>query len=305
MKTPSGSDAPHEMPGELLADGICARAVSQRYTTSSSIVDALGPLDLTIKRGQFLSLLGPSGSGKSTLLRCLAGLETPHSGEVSVFGASVASARAAKRISFVPQKPGLLPWASALDNVVVADRINNRACDRNAARRRALELLELFGMANAAQRQPHQLSGGMQQRVALARAFVTRPDVLLLDEPFSALDEFTRIDVTDYLLEVWQRTGTTIVFVTHSVSEAVTLSDSIAVMAGPPGRIHCEVSNDVPRPRWKGPTASPGFDDLAVRIRTELEHAVRDSRRPHDTGEAAPGGAPNSGPVVPDAGVAR
>ncbi|RFA10621.1 sulfonate ABC transporter ATP-binding protein [Subtercola boreus] len=247
----------------------------------SAEVTALSHVDLTVDRGQFVSIIGPSGCGKSTLLRLIAGLERADSGDVSVFGADPDQACAAKMIGFVPQVPALLPWLSVVGNVTLPSKVNRRA----DALRRTLpghvhrepadprSLLAKIGLGDSLDRLPHQLSGGMQQRVAIARAFAIQADVLLMDEPFSALDEFTREAIQVQLLELWEQMRTTVVFVTHSVSEAVVLSDKVVVMSARPGRIEAVVDIDLPRPRRQGLLESSAMHEYEDLIRGKLQTA--------------------------------
>ncbi len=238
---------------------------------------ALNDVDLTVEAGSFVSVIGPSGCGKSTLLRLVAGLENPDRGTVRVCGVSPAEAAAAKMLGFVPQTPALLPWLSVLKNVTLPARVN-----RSAGRRRAtppgpsmLELLGKAGLRDVAHKLPAQLSGGMQQRVAIVRAFGLRPDVLLMDEPFSALDEFTRESLQEQLLDLWDELQATVLFVTHSVSEAVRLSDRIVVMAPRPGRITDVIDVDLPRPRGAALLKTPEFHHYEDLVRDRLRGAFQ------------------------------
>jgi NitT/TauT family transport system ATP-binding protein len=244
---------------------------------------ALGDVSLAVAPGSFVSLIGPSGCGKSTLLRLAAGLEAPDKGMVTVHGVPPADAAAAKLIGFVPQSPALLPWLSVLKNVTLPQKVN-----RGAARRRQrftdlgtsrspaapdmLELLERVGLGDAVYRLPAELSGGQRQRVAIVRALGLRPDVLLMDEPFSALDEFTREALQDQLLALWEDMRITVLFVTHSVSEAVRLSDTVVVMARP-GRIAATVDIGLPRPRDQRLLADRQFHDCEDQVRGLLRDA--------------------------------
>jgi NitT/TauT family transport system ATP-binding protein len=249
---------------------------------------ALGDVSLAVAPGSFVSLIGPSGCGKSTLLRLAAGLEAPDSGTVRVHGATPADAAAAKLIGFVPQSPALLPWLSVRKNVTLPRKVNRAAARRRerfadlAASRDAvsrhtaepdmLELLDRVGLGDAVDRLPAELSGGQRQRVAIVRALGLRPDVLLMDEPFSALDEFTRESLQDQLLTLWEDLRTTVLFVTHSVSEAVRLSDTIVVMARP-GRIAATVDIALPRPRDQRLLADRQFHDCEDQVRGLLRDA--------------------------------
>jgi sulfonate transport system ATP-binding protein len=206
-------------------------------------VIALNDVDLAIDQSEIVSLVGTSGCGKSTLLRILSGLESASHGRVAIDGDPVNGPH--PEIGMVFQEARLMPWLSVADNVRFALKDEDKATqDRKIA-----DVLAKVGLADFAQAYPRQLSGGMAQRVAIARALVRRPSILLLDEPFSALDSFTRLQLQDHLLELWREERFTMVFVTHDVEEAVALSDRIVVMRGNPGHIHAEFALDLPRPR--------------------------------------------------------
>ena len=203
---------------------------------------ALDGLTLTIRAGSFTSLLGPSGCGKSTALRLMAGLGEPTRGDVRL-----AATTARRDIGFVFQEPTLMPWATVFDNVFLPRRLAGRSrADAHAEIARALDLVGLDGFADA---YPRELSGGMRMRTSIARALVTGPRLLLMDEPFAALDEITRFRLNDDLLALWRSEGWTVVFVTHSVFESVYLSDRILVMTPRPGRIAADIAVDAPYPR--------------------------------------------------------
>jgi sulfonate transport system ATP-binding protein len=206
-------------------------------------VIALNDVDLAIDQSEIVSLVGTSGCGKSTLLRILSGLEIASHGRVAIDGDAVAGPH--PEIGMVFQEARLMPWLTVADNVRFA--LNDE--DRKSQDRKISSVLTKVGLADFAQAFPRQLSGGMAQRVAIARALVRRPSILLLDEPFSALDSFTRLQLQEHLLELWREERFTMVFVTHDVEEAVALSDRIVVMRGNPGHIHAEFALDLPRPR--------------------------------------------------------
>lgn len=255
------------------------------YGSGHAATVALDDVRLTVRPGRFVSLIGPSGCGKSTLLRLVAGLERPDRGEVRVHGATPAEACAAKRIGLVPQSPALLPWMSVLRNVTLPQKINPGAARRraripgSAGRQTApdtpsmTDLLVRAGLGEALHKLPAELSGGMRQRVAIVRAFGLRPDLLVMDEPFSALDEFTRESLQDQLLELWDELRTTVLFVTHSVSEAVRLSDTVVVMARNPGRIVETVELDLPRPRGERLFGERRFQAYEALVRDRLRRA--------------------------------
>jgi len=223
-------------------------AVSLRGVTKvyDSGVIALGPLDLDVSRGEFVSLLGPSGCGKSTALRLIAGLNAPTSGTVRV-SHRAGEARAGHSIGFVFQEPTLMPWTSVRENVRLPLKLAHAPAA--AANARVSEALTQVGLTEFADAYPRELSGGMKMRVSLARALVTDPDILLMDEPFAALDEITRFRLNNDLLSLWRNLRKTIVFVTHSVFESVYLSQRVIVMTSRPGRIGAEFRIDAAEPR--------------------------------------------------------
>ncbi|BBA96207.1 putative ABC transporter ATP-binding protein [Actinacidiphila reveromycinica] len=261
------------------------RSVRRVYGAGPSATIALDDVAVTVAAGRFVSLIGPSGCGKSTLLRLVAGLERPDRGEVLVHGVTPAEACAAKLIGLVPQSPALLPWLSVLRNVTLPQKINRGAGGRRArlpgfTEREAApsvahtrDLLVRAGLGEVVHRVPAQLSGGMRQRVAIVRAFGLRPDLLVMDEPFSALDEFTRESLQDQLLDLWEELRTTVLFVTHSVTEAVRLSDTVVVMAPGPGRIVETVEIDLPRPRGERLLRERRFHAYEDLLRERLRRA--------------------------------
>ena len=223
-------------------------AVSLRGVTKvyDSGVMALGPLDLDVSKGEFVSLLGPSGCGKSTALRLIAGLSAPTSGAVGV-SHRAGQARAGHSIGFVFQEPTLMPWTSVRENVRLPLKLAHApVAEANA---RISEALAQVGLTEFAEAFPRELSGGMKMRVSLARALVTDPDILLMDEPFAALDEITRFRLNNDLLSLWRSLRKTVIFVTHSVFESVYLSQRVIVMTSRPGRLSAEVRIDAPEPR--------------------------------------------------------
>ena len=222
---------------------VSLRGVSKVYDNG---VVALGPLDLDVRKGEFVSLLGPSGCGKSTALRLIAGLSAPTSGSVGV-SRPAGEARARHSIGFVFQEPTLMPWTTVRENVRLPLKLSHAPAA--AADARVGEALTQVGLADFADAYPRELSGGMKMRVSLARALVTDPDILLMDEPFAALDEITRFRLNNDLLALWRNLRKTVIFVTHSVFESVYLSQRVIVMTSRPGRIGAEFRIDAPEPR--------------------------------------------------------
>ena len=229
---------------------------------------ALQGIDLEIRRGEFVSLIGPSGCGKSTLLRIIGDLTTPSAGTVTVNGKTAHRARLDRDYGMVFQAPVLFDWRTVEENVALPLEILGRPKSERVARARVmLELVELEGFLR---HRPYQLSGGMQQRVAIARALAFEPSILLMDEPFGALDEMTRERMNSEVLRIWERTGTTIVFVTHSIPEAVFLSSRVVVMSARPGRISQVIEADLPRPRGFETREQPRYFELVTRVREAL-----------------------------------
>ncbi len=224
---------------------IALHDVSKTYVADGAIVDAVERLAVEIRSGEFVSILGPSGCGKSTLLMMVAGLETPTLGVVEVGGRKMTGPRPEIGVMF--QDATLLPWKTALDNVLFPFAITGKSVADH--REDARVLLRRVGLDGFETKRPSHLSGGMRQRVALCRALITRPEVLLMDEPFSALDAITRDEMNVVLTNLWQEFQKTVVFVTHSIREAVFLSDRVLVMSQRPGRLLTDLPIDIPRPR--------------------------------------------------------
>jgi NitT/TauT family transport system ATP-binding protein len=248
---------------------IAADRVAKVYQTGGGVVEALSSISFACGRGEFVSLLGPSGCGKSTLLMIMAGLEPASSGRASVADEIVSAPR--QDVGVVFQDPTLLPWRSTLDNVLFP--IEMMRLSRARYRDKAVALLEEVGLGKFLAKRPHELSGGMRQRVAICRALVHDPDILLMDEPFSALDAITRDQMNALLLDLLTRHAKTVLFVTHSIREAVTLSDRVLVMGGRPGRIVAEEAVPFARPRAPELEDSPDFVALVRQLRRAIEHS--------------------------------
>jgi len=244
-------------------NGLEAENLCVTYASSRGSVAALEDFSVSLPRGGFLSVIGPSGCGKSTLLRLLAGLLKPTRGSASIDGAPIAGPR--RDVGIVFQQPTLMPWHSTLENVLLP--IRALGGDIGAGRTKALELLSLVGLENFSKHFPYELSGGMQQRVAIARSLVHDPSVLLMDEPFAALDALTRELMMLELQRIWMLTGRTIVFITHSIPEAVFLSDRIVVLSPRPGRVVEDMTIGLPRPRDFKTMGTPAFGDICNRLR--------------------------------------
>ncbi len=253
-----------------------ARDLSLVFDTADGPVHALSHIDLAIQPGEFVSLIGPSGCGKTTLLRVIGDLESATSGSVAVNGLSAREARLKRSYGYVFQAPALYPWRSVARNVALPLEI--MGVERAERRRRVEAGLDLVNLAGFGNKFPWQLSGGMQQRASIARALSFDPDLLLMDEPFGALDEIVRDKLNEQLLRLWERTGKTVVFVTHSIPEAVFLSTRIVVMSPRPGRVHDVVPCDFPRDRTLDIRETPEFLRVAHRVREGLRagHAYVD-----------------------------
>ena len=243
--------------------------VGMTYSDNGNAVAALKGVSLDIQKGEFISLLGPSGCGKTTLLRIVADLLQPTEGSVLVDGGTPRKARLQKKYGIVFQSPVLYEWRTVQKNVELPLELMKLSKGERAAR--AEKMLALVGLTEFAGHYPQQLSGGMQQRVGIARALALRPEFLLMDEPFSALDEFTREKLNEDLLDIWQKTNKTVLFVTHNIAEAVFLSDRICVLSPHPGRLSAVVDVDLPRPRTKELRVAPEFTALVAKVRGSFE----------------------------------
>lgn len=236
---------------------------------SGNDIKALTGVNLDIYKGEFISLLGPSGCGKTTLLRSIADLQEPTDGTIRISGQTPKELRQQQKLGFVFQQPVLFDWRTVKKNVELPLEIMYQSkADRS---KRADEMLEMVGLKDFANHFPKQLSGGMQQRVNIARAFGIRPEILLMDEPFSALDEFTKEKLYEDLLRIWRQTNKTIIFVTHNIQEAVFLSDRICVLSPHPGRLSAIVDVDLPRPRTLDMKESAHFNELVLKVRNSFE----------------------------------
>ena len=244
--------------------------VTKVFRTRSRSTQALTRVDLHIDKGEFVSLLGPSGCGKSTLLRIVGGLIDPDQGTVTIDGASPHVARSKKHFGLIPQAPALVPWRTVAENVVFLSTLNHRAGRTTLPPDQIDDLIAAVGLTDFRQAYPHELSGGMQQRVALVRGFALGAPVLLMDEPFAALDEITRAGARYLLLDLWSRTGATVIFVTHSIPEAVILSDRVVVMAARPGRVAAVEAISLARPRNPEMEDHPSFHGHVRRLRSGL-----------------------------------
>ena len=242
--------------------------LSLTFETADGPVYALSEVDLTVNAGDFVSFIGPSGCGKTTLLRVIADLERQTAGQISVNGVSPHEARQARAYGYVFQAPALYPWRTVERNVMLPLEIMGMGgAERRERAERYLDLVNLKGFEK---KFPWQLSGGMQQRVSIARALSFEPDLLLMDEPFGALDEITRDHLNEQLLRLWERTGKTVIFVTHSIPEAVFLSSKIVVMSPRPGRIIDVIDCNLPPDRTLDSRESQDFAEIAHRVREGL-----------------------------------
>lgn len=244
--------------------------VAKRFNVASGVVHALDGIRLAIGDGEFVSIVGPSGCGKSTIMRIVAGLIEPSSGGVRVFGNTVAGPAA--NVGIVFQKATLLPWRNTIDNILL--QIEMRDLPRADYEARLRELVTLTGLSGFEGALPHELSGGMQQRVALCRALIHDPAILLMDEPFGALDAMTRESMNLELQRVWMESRKSVLFITHSISEAVLLSDRVVVMTARPGRIADVVPIDLPRPRRFDMMGHSAFVAAAERVRQNLNSSA-------------------------------
>ncbi len=244
--------------------------ISKSFHGDGKVVPAVDGINLSVQPGEFITILGPSGSGKSTLFNLIAGLLEPDTGEICINGNHCTDRIG--MVGYMPQRDLLLPWRSVMDNVVLAQDV--REVPREESYIRAQELLPLFGLEGFEQAYPSALSGGMRQRAALLRTLLTDRDILLLDEPFGALDALTRRELQDWLLEVWRHFSQTVVFVTHDVEEALYLGDRVIVLSARPGRVVHELKVELPRPRQPVMITLPDFAQQASVLLRALGVAI-------------------------------
>lgn len=255
---------------------ISAQKLSLNFQTTDGPVHALSDVDLMVERGEFVSFIGPSGCGKTTLLRVIADLERPTSGKIAVNGMTPEEARKLRAYGYVFQAPALYPWRTVEKNIALPLEI--MGVSKEERQERIARLIDLVDLAGFDKKFPWQLSGGMQQRASIARALVFDADLLLMDEPFGALDEIVRDHLNEQLLKLWERTGKTICFVTHSIPEAVYLSTKIVVMSPRPGRVTDVIVSPLPKERPLDIRETPEFLAVAHRIRQGLRagHSYED-----------------------------
>jgi NitT/TauT family transport system ATP-binding protein len=258
---------------------IAAQGLAVDYLLEGRRQRVLNDINLAVPKGSFVSLIGPSGCGKSTLLKVMAGLVMPSEGTMTVAGVSPLEAVKARLIGLVFQDATLLPWKNAIENAAFLLMTADETIKRDEAFDRAAAMLRLVGLEGADKKRPNQLSGGMQQRVAIARALALDPEVLLLDEPFGALDAITREEMSECLLDIWERTNKTVVLVTHSIDEAVFLSREVHVMGTGPARIIETLPITLPHPRTEESYGDPAFTTAENRLRGLLIESHKRGRR--------------------------
>jgi NitT/TauT family transport system ATP-binding protein len=254
------------MHSDPLAGEVEVQGVTKAFRSRRGSKVAVDGINLRLSPGEFVCLLGPSGCGKSTLLNIIAGFYSADSGRILVAGRQVVSPGADRCVIF--QKPALFPWLTVMDNVLFGPNAQGR--DIRQAKTRAQQLLDAFGLSSFEHHYPHQLSGGMQQRVAVARALINEPQILLLDEPFAALDAMTRSQMQEFLLNIWDQRRMTALFVTHDIEEALLLADRVCIMSSHPPTIVQELRVDLERPRSQATLELPAFAELRKQIRATI-----------------------------------
>jgi NitT/TauT family transport system ATP-binding protein len=240
-----------------MTDFVSINSLTKAYQTESETITAIEDISFRVKRGEFITMAGPSGCGKSTLLHIIAGLLEPTDGKVEVTHLN-SGEKQLSELGLVFQQPILFPWSSVIDNILFPLELLGQ---KAGGRERAMELIELAGIKGFEEKWPHELSGGMQQRASICRALISNPSLLLMDEPFSAVDALTRLKLTTDLQRIWEEEKITIIFVTHNIEEAVTLGDRVFVLTARPGRLIWEEKIDLPRPRDRITTTTKEFQD--------------------------------------------
>jgi NitT/TauT family transport system ATP-binding protein len=271
------AEAPASLPAASASSSVIdVRNLSLTFATNDGPVQALSGIDLSVGRGEFVSLIGPSGCGKTTLLRVIADLEKPTGGSISVNGVTPEEARQKRAYGYIFQAPALYPWRTIARNVALPLEVMGLA--RAERDKRVAANLALVNLTGFERKFPWQLSGGMQQRASIARALAVEPELLLMDEPFGALDEIVRDHLNEQLLQLWAKTSKTVIFVTHSIPEAVFLSTRIIVMSPRPGRVHDVIPTTLPRERNLDIRETPEFLKIAHRVRQGLRagHSYED-----------------------------
>lgn len=253
---------------------VLVERVSKAFTADKRRTQALADISLEVEAGEFVSIIGPSGCGKSTLLRLIGGLLAVDDGRITVAGRFPQEERQAKQFGLVPQSPALLPWRTVRQNLTLLPRLNRNEGSGPVTDAEVDELLDSVGLTPFADSLPAELSGGMQQRVSLARALALRPPILLMDEPFAALDEITRSAMRFLLLELWWDTRATVIFVTHSIDEAVLLSDRVVVLTAQPGTLAADITIEIDRPRRHGVEDADNFHRHTALVRAALDRAA-------------------------------
>ena len=263
-----------------IASKIRVESLNKSFDVDGHRLLVLDNIQLTVGEGEFVSIIGPSGCGKSTLLNIVAGLDSPDSGTVTVEGGQGVSSLG--RVGYMQQKDLLLPWRTVLDNAILGLELGGMP--RRQARRRALELTEIFGLKGYESQYPYALSGGMKQRAAFLRTMLMDQDVVLLDEPFGALDALTRVQMQEWLLQLWDSLRKTIILITHDMDEAILLSDRVYVLSPRPGRITLVLEVDLPRPRSYEQVTEPSFARLKSRLLEALREKSLEETQAHSTG---------------------